>query len=87
MNIRNHYLGLKIEGLKQINSEIDTVVKTGHMIFMLTLMWGLLQFLHGEFFKLEVKILGSYIIKVFFQYMILIQRFEKRMENFIVLER
>lgn len=58
MNIRNYYLGLKIEGLKQINSEIDTVVKTGHMIFMLTLMWGLLQFLHGEFFKLEVKILG-----------------------------
>lgn len=49
MNIRNHYLGLKIEGLKQINSEIDTVVKTGHMIFMLTLMWGLLQFLHREF--------------------------------------
>ena len=58
MNIRNHYLGLKIEGLKQINSEIDTVVKTGHMICMLTLMCGLLQFLHGEFFKLEVKILG-----------------------------
>ena len=54
MNIRNHYLGLKIEGLKQINSEIDTVVKTGHMIFMR----GLLQFLHREFFKLEVKILG-----------------------------
>lgn len=45
-------------GLKQINSEIDTVVKTGHMIFMLTLMWGLLQFLHREFFKLEIKILG-----------------------------
>lgn len=41
MNIRNHYLGLKIEGLKQINSEIDTVVKTGHMIFMLTIKYNL----------------------------------------------
>lgn len=40
MNIRNHYLGLKIEGLKQINSEIDTVVKTGHMIFMLTIKYN-----------------------------------------------
>ena len=45
--------------MKTINkNEIDTVVKTGHMIFMLTLMWGLLQFLHREFFKLEIKILG-----------------------------